>query len=132
MVKARADIDRITNQIQSQLNAAVDEILEFIPTVQIQDYSATAHPSLRRRQKYVRTFNLRDSSKTERISTNLPEISGRWFVDETIAPYGVWVLGLPSEQAKAHRGRWKSKTNVENQTKKIAPLIIEKHLEKLK
>ena len=126
--QVRATLDEEHRRLERQLNEAVDDILKFIENAQIKAYTATANPSRPPGSRYVRTFNLRDASETERTGTHLPDISGEWRVNLGKARYGVEVLGSRGEQKPIHRGRWKSREQVEREAREAAPGIVEEKL----
>jgi len=126
--QVRATLDELERQLERDLNEARDDILKFIENAQIKAYTATANPSRPPGSRYVRTFNLRDASETERTGTQLPNISGEWRVNLGKARYGADVLGSRGEQKPIHRGRWKSRTKVEREAREAAPGIIEEKL----
>lgn len=113
-------------RIERGLNAAVDELLTEVENTQILKYTASAFPTSR--PSYDRTFRLQSASVTRRTSTKLPTISGVWSADEAKAPAARFVLGKKSQQARIHRGRWKSTEEVEAAVKGKAPGIIQEHL----
>ena len=124
----RAAIEEEERRLERQLNEARDDILKFIENAQIKAYTSSANPSLPPGSRYVRTFNLRDASETERTGTQLPNISGEWRVNLSKARYGAEVLGSRGEQARIHRGRWKSREQVEREAQAAAPGIVEEKL----
>ena len=126
--QVRAEIETAERRLERQLNAGVDDVLKFIENEQILAYGADSNPARPPGSRYVRTFDLQSASETERTGTKLPDISGVWRVNLSKARYGEKVLGTRQQQAPIHRGRWKSKTDVENAAKEAAPGIIEEHL----
>lgn len=114
--------------IEARLNKAVDRTLEFIEQYQIKSYTASSNPALPPGSGYSRTFNLASASETERPGTRLPDISGVWRVNEGQADYAEYVLGTRQQQAKIHRGRWKTRTETEAAAKEKMPQIIEEEL----
>lgn len=123
-----ADLKAEEKKHEDRLNEAVDEILAFIENCQIKAYTSSGNPPLPTGSRYQRTFNLRAASHVERTGTKLPNISGEWSVDEGKARYGRYVLGSRSEQAKIHRGRWKTRPEVEKETQEKAPQIVKEKL----
>jgi len=117
-------------RIERNLNDAVDRILDTIEDAQIGSYGANSNPSKPPGSTYIRTFDLQRASKKQRTRRVLPEISGIWSVDESKVRYGDYVLGTRTQQAAIHRGRWKSKTDVEKEAKNKAPQIVEEELRK--
>ena len=123
-----AEIRAQETQIERRLNAAVDDVLSFIEQAQILAYTATGNPPLPAGSSYQRTFTLQSASRTERTGERLPDISGRWWVDLGVAPYGEDVLGLRADQAAMFQNRWKSQEDVEREAQRAAPGIVERHL----
>jgi hypothetical protein len=117
-------------RIERRLNSGVDRILDTIEAAQIGSYQAGSNPARPPGSTYIRTFDLQRASKKQRTRRILPEISGVWSVDEGKVRYGDYVLGTRAQQARIHRGRWKSKTEVEKEAKEKAPQIIEEELRK--
>ena len=128
MTQVGQTIAQQVRRIEAGLNAAVDELLGEIEQAQILAYTASGLPSQPAGTDYVRTFKLQSSSKTRRTSTKLPVISGEWIADEGIARYAGYVIGSRSNQAKVHRGRWKSKEQVTAEVTAKAPAIVERNL----
>ena len=126
--QVRATLDEEHRRLERQLNEAVDDILKFVENAQIKAYTATANPGLPPGSRYERTFNLRDASRTRRTGTHLPDISGEWYADEGVARYAGEVLGNRGEQKPIHRGRWKSREQVEQEAQVAAPGIVEEKL----
>ena len=126
--QVRATLDEEKRHLERQLNEARDDILKFIEAAQIKAYTSSANPSLPPGSRYERTFNLRDASETERTGTQLPDISGEWRANLSKARYGAEVLGSRGEQARIHRGRWKSREQVEREAQAAAPGIVEEKL----
>lgn len=126
--QVRAEIEANQRRIETALNLAVDDILKYIEQDQIKAYTAAGNPPQPAGSQYVRTFTLQRASETHRTGTRLPDISGEWLVNEGIARYGPYVVGTRAEQARIHRGRWRSKTQIEAEAKVAAPAIIERRL----
>ena len=129
--QVRAEIEAQQRRIERGLNGAVDDLLTFAGLVQAESYLSTSMPALPPGSAYERTFTLRDASKTRRTGTHLPDISGEWYIDEGIAPYGEDVIGPRAKQKPIHKGRWKSQEDIESAVKAKAPEIIGEHLRKL-
>jgi hypothetical protein len=128
MGQVNSAIKKSIQRVTAKLNAARDEILEFAGTVQVKSYTASSNPAPPPASTYTRTFALQSAFKTQVTSTQLPTISGEWSVDETIANYAPFVVGRKSQQAKIHRGRWKSVEETTAIVKGRAQVIIKKHL----
>lgn len=126
--QVEADIERETRKIGAALNEAVDDVLKFIRQDQVESYTATGNPPRPAGSDYVRTFTLQRASETERTGSQLPNISGEWRVNESVAPYAPYVVGTRAEQARIHRGRWKSRTQIEQEAREAAPAIVERRL----
>lgn len=116
--------------IEARLNKAVDRTLEFIEQYQIKSYTTSSNPAPPPGSRYQRTMTLQAASEVERTGTKLPDISGVWRVNDGKARYGQYVLGSRAEQAKIHRGRWKTRTETEAAAKEKMPQIIEEELAK--
>jgi hypothetical protein len=123
-----AVLARGKTDIERRLMAARDDILGAVEDEQIKSYTGSNNPAPPPGSRYQRTFTLQAASETEAISNKLPVISGIWRVNEGQARYGRYVLGSRAEQARIHRGRWKSRTDVEQAIKIKAPAIVEEHL----
>lgn len=126
--QVRAEIEAHERRIEAALNEARDDILKFIENDQIKAYTATGNPPRPPGSDYQRTFTLQRASETVVTGSKLPDISGEWRVNESIAPYGPYVVGTRQEQAKIHRNRWKSRGQIEAEAKEAAPAIIERRL----
>jgi hypothetical protein len=112
-------------RIEAALNRAMDEILATIALSQIEAYTADSLPPRPAGSVYQRSFDLRGSSRSRRSGQALPDISGEWYSESDYARY---VLGLRSQQAVIHRGRWKSLEDVTAEAERFAPGIIDKEL----
>ena len=121
-------IKKETRRVTAKLNAARDEILEFAGQVQVRSYTASANPAPPPESTYTRTFDLQGAFRTKVTSTELPTIGGVWYIDEAIVGYAPYVVGRKAQQAKIHRGRWKSVEEVTAIVKGRAPVIIKKHI----
>ena len=130
MGQVRAEIEAEQRRIERGLNGAVDDLLTFAGLVQAEGYLSTSMPALPPGSTYERTFTLREASKARRTGTRLPDISGEWYIDEGIAPYGEGVIGPRAKQKSIHKGRWKSQEDIEAAVKAKAPEIIGEHLRK--
>ena len=128
MNQVRAEIEAGQRRIERDLNAAVGDLLIFAGLVQAESYLSTSMPALPPGSIYERTFTLREASKTRRTGTHLPDISGEWYIDEGIAPYGEDVIGPRAKQKPIHQGRWKSQEDIEAEVKAKAPEIIQENL----
>ncbi len=115
-------------RIEAGLNSAVDALLVEVANTQILKYTASAFPSLPSGSSYTRSFALQGASETRRTGTKLPDIGGEWSANEAKAKHAPFVLGKKAQQAKIHRGRWKSTEEVEAEVKAKAPEIVEAHL----
>lgn len=115
---------------EARLVEARDKILDFIEQYQIKSYTANSNPALPPGSNYQRTFNLAGASEIEKISGKLPNISGVWRVDENRADYAEHVLGTRQQQAKIHRGRWKSLEEVERAAQEKGSQIVQEQLSK--
>lgn len=114
--------------LEARLNEAIGDMLKFIEQDQIKAYTATGNPPRPAGSDYVRTFTLQRASETKRTGTQLPDISGEWLVNESVARYAPYVVGSRAEQARIHRGRWKSRTQIEAEAREAAPAIVERRL----
>lgn len=128
MVEVQRAITKEVSRVEAKLNAARDEILEFAGQVQILKYTASAFPAPPPGSTYTRTFALQNAFETRVTSTKLPTISGEYSVNEAKAKHASFVVGKKSQQAKMHRGRWKSQEEVEKEVKGAAQVIIKKHV----
>lgn len=128
MGQVKSTIAEQVRRIETGLNRAVDELLELTANTQILKYSASAFPTPPPGSTYTRTFTLQSASETRRTSTKLPVISGEWSANEGKAKHARFVLGKRSQQARIHRGRWKSQEEVEKEVKGAAQAIIKKHV----
>jgi hypothetical protein len=128
MAQVGQTIAQQVRHIEAGLNAAVDELLGEVEQAQILSYTASGNPSQPAGTRYTRTFTLQGASKTRRTSTRLPVISGEWVADEGVARYAGYVIGSRADQARIHRGRWKSTEEVEREIKQAAPAIVERNL----
>jgi hypothetical protein len=124
----RAEIVEQLKHIEAGLNDAVDELLDLAANTQILKYSASAFPAPPPSSTYSRTYTLQGASETRRTSTRLPVISGEWSANEAKAKHAKYVLGKRAQQAKIHRGRWKSTEEVEREIKQAAPAIVQRNL----
>lgn len=115
------DIHDRRDRVERGLEAAVDDLLDFVEKAQVHAYTSSASPAQPPGSTYERTFTLRRSSKKRRTG----RFSGIWETDEGIASYDRYVIGKRSEQANIHRGRWKSTQEVEQELEREAPKIIE-------
>lgn len=127
MGQVQADIAQQTRRIEAGLNKSVDELLNLAADTQILAYSATSNPAPPPASTYTRTFTLQSASETRRTSTKLPKISGVWSANEDIAKAARYVIGKRAQQAKIHRGRWKSIEEVTAIVQKAAPEILERN-----
>lgn len=131
-VAALKNLERVSERrIEAGLNRVVDKLLEETEKAQILAYTATDQPPLPPGSDYERTFQLKSASKTRRTGRILGDISGEWYVDPDRAPYGKYVLGLQSQQADIHRGRWKSVEQVIRELEQAAPGVVERELRSL-
>lgn len=121
-------IAREIHRLEAGLNAAVDELLTVVENTQILKYTASAFPAPPPGSRYTRTFALRGASETRRTGTKLPDISGEWSANEGKAKHAPFVLGKRAQQARIHRGRWKSTDEAEAEMKAKAPEIIKERL----
>jgi hypothetical protein len=128
MGQVQADIAKQTRHIEAGLNKSVDDLLALAANTQILKYTASANPAPPPASTYTRTNTLKGASQTRRTSSNLPEISGVWSVDESKAPYAQYVIGSYFLQSRIHRNRWKSKQDITEEVQKAAPGIIKKHI----
>lgn len=122
--QVEAEIQAQQRRIETGLSGAIDDLLKFIEQGQILAYTGSGNPPLPAGSDYQRTFTLQSASRTERTG----EFSGRWYVDEGIAPYGQEVLGPQADQAAIHRGRWKTVEDVERETAAAAERIIQEYM----
>lgn len=126
--QVQAEIKAQEHGIEARLNRAVDRTLEFVEMYQIKSYTPSSNPAPPPGTRYRRTMNLQAASETERTGIKLPGISGVWRVNESKARYDQYVLGSRAEQAKIHRGRWKTRTETEAAAKEKMPSIIQEEL----
>lgn len=119
--------DEIRRNIAPGLNQITDEVLDLIAQAQILSYTATAGPPKPAGSTYERTFRLQSASRSKRTGDHLPDISGEWYADESVAEYAKYVLGSEAEQAAIHRGRWKSEEDVAAQVQRKIPGLVRKH-----
>lgn len=124
-----AEIKAQEQWIEARLNEGRDDLLKYIEQDQVKAYTSTGNPPLPPGSLYVRTFTLQGASETEVTGRKLPDISGRWYINEGKASYGPAVLGIRAEQARIHRGRWKPRTQIEQEAREAAPAIIERRLQ---
>jgi len=107
--------------------------LKLVEDEQIKAYSAGNRPSPPSGSTYKRTFKLQRSSRA-RTKKVRKGYEGIWDTDGT-ADYDKYVLGIKSNQAGIHRGRWKSiEQVVEAVDKKLTPIadeIIDKEAKKI-
>lgn len=122
------DIAAETERIRAGLVAGVKDILDLVEGIQAGTYTPTGKPPPPAGSTYERTMTLQKASKKEMISEQLPNIEGRWYIDELIASYGDYVLGKRSRQARVHRGRWVDQGHVEAVAKAEEPRIMARHL----
>lgn len=122
---ARAALEK---KIERGLDVAMDKLLKATEEAQILAYTATDNPPRPSGSTYIRTFTLQSASRTERTGRSLRNMSGRWYVDLGVAPYGPDVLGPRSQQESIHQGRWKSTEDVEDEVVEAAPKIIEESI----
>lgn len=118
----------IEKRIEVGLDKAMDRLLEQTEQAQVLTYTRTAHPTPPPGSTYERTFTLRRASKKRRPGRTLRNMVGEWYIDESIADYGPYVIGSEAEQAEIHRGRWKGTEDVEQELEQAAPAIIEEEL----
>lgn len=128
MGQVKAEIEAEQRRIERGLNGAADDLLTLAGLVQAESYLSTSMPALPPGSAYERTFTLREASKTRRTGTHLPDISGEWYIDEGIAPYGEDVIGPKAKQKPIHQGRWKSQEGIEAAVEAKAPEIIKERL----
>lgn len=128
VIGATAAVENGVDWLEAGLNETVDELLRLVELAQIHKYTSSNFPALPGGSRYRRTFDLRDASQTERTGDKLPDISGVWSVDEGKARYGKFVLGTRQEQAPIHRGRWKSRDEVEQEIQEKVSEIVEEKL----
>jgi hypothetical protein len=128
IAQMKAEIEAIRRKTEAGLNAAVDELLDYAGKVQVESYTSAANPTKPPGSNYQRTFNLQRASSKVRLGKTMPNISGRWYVNEGIAAYGKYVVGKRRQQASIHRGRWKSLEEIEAAVKEKAPQAMERHL----
>jgi hypothetical protein len=110
-------LDQTIKDIDDALDESIDDLLTFIDNVQAKAYTQDANPSKPGGSRYQRTFNLQNS--TEKV--HVLKFQGEWISDIDYARY---VLGSRSEQAEIHRGRWKAREIVEQETMEAASRII--------
>lgn len=118
-------------RLTSELLAALDELMTFAGNVQANRYTAHADPTPPKGSTYERTFKTKAASHTRRLSERLPVIEGEWYLSEEEAPWGEYVLGHAADQAKIHQGRWKSLERVEREVRKVAPGVVQQHVESI-
>lgn len=106
--------------IQVLSDEAMPRLIDFVEDTQIKKYTTSGNPALPPASEYTRTFELRDSS-----DRRLDGLNGEWFTD---LDYARWVLGSEVEQAAIHRGRWKSKEQVEAELEANGDRIINEAL----
>lgn len=99
----------LVNSISIGLKRAVERGLVEIELAQIKGYLSNSNPAKPAGSTYVRTFKLRNSSRTKVSGSKFPR--GVWDTDGS-APYDSLVLGTRSQQARIHRGRWRSQEDV--------------------
>lgn len=124
--KAIASVERI---ISARLRAGVDRVLQRVADTQILAYTVSSNPD---RLRYERTLNLQRASRIEPAKGDLPNISGRWYADEGVAPYAEEVLGPRSMQAPVHVDRWKSIEEVEEIVSQEADAIIAEEIDEIR
>lgn len=114
--------------IERGLNEAVDELLQMTAQAQALSYTATANPAPPSGSTYRRTFDLREASETQKLSSRLPVVSGEWIANEAKARYAKYVIGSLADQARIHQGRWKSLEEVTQEINEKAPDVVKKHV----
>ena len=115
--EAFTGVQIITDDLDDILDESIDELLEFIDQAQAKAYTQDSNPAKPSNSRYIRTFNLQNSTEKVHVS----RFEGEWVSDIEYAHY---VLGSKSEQAPIHVGRWKSKEMVIQETISNAPRII--------
>ena len=128
--QADAVLQRGKADTEERLVEARDKILYFIEQYQIKSYTASSNPALPPGSNYQRSFTLANASEIEKISGKLPNISGVWRVNEAQADYAEYVIGTRAQQARIHRGRWKTRTEVERAAQERGPQIVQEQLSK--
>ena len=116
-----ASLKEVEKQIGLQMDKGMDALLDETENIQIVSYTADAKPTKPPGSSYIRTFELKESSRTEIINRTKRTIEGRWYTDFGSAKF---VIGTVGEQANIHRGRWKSTEEVEEILTRTAPAII--------
>ena len=117
----KATLKEVEKQIRLQMDKGMDALLVEIEDIQITSYTGDAKPTKPPGSTYIRTFELKESSRTEITNRTKRTIEGRWYTD---LDYAKFVLGTVGEQDNIHRGRWKSTEEVEEILTRDAPAII--------
>lgn len=116
--KIEAAAVRMTERLLDRL-----EELTFVRT-----YTQNAKPRKPEGSTYRRTFRLQRSSKKQITRATFP-VEGRW---EAKAEYASRVIGLASQQAAIHAGRWPILEGAINNANFIAPRVFNEELAKEK
>lgn len=126
------EVEHFAEQSESKLKATFEDILndllKAIENIQATSYTINSNPTQPPATTYQRTMNLASASK---ILINSPD-SGEWYIDESVASYGPYVIGKVVDQAPIHRGRWKSLEDIKARAEEIAPGIARKRLEQIR
>lgn len=119
----------ITGDLKRVNQLFVKNLLDEIELTQIQAYTLSSMPSQPSGATYRRTFDLRRSSRREINSITNFGIDANWHTELDYAPF---VLGSKSQQAKIHKGRWKSTEEVSALVEKKSDQIYEESFRKSK
>lgn len=116
-------LDILNNEMLEAVDDSIDDLLTFVDNAQAKRYTQDSDPAKPPLSRYERTFDLQNS--TEKV--HAVKFQGEWIADIEYAEY---VLGPQGEQAPIHRGRWKSREVVEEETSIAAPSIIIENIER--
>lgn len=72
-------------------------------STRIREYTQNSKPAKPEGSTYIRTFNLQKSARRRITKRKLPGVEGEWKAEIRYASY---VIGLASQQAEIHKGRW--------------------------
>ena len=123
------EIKKIPGKIE---NAAVRMTARFINIIEdatlVTQYTQNSKPAKPAGSTYIRRFQLQRSSKKRLIRDKFP-IEGTW---EAKTKYASFVIGLASEQAAIHSGRWPALELAINNVNVSAPKIWDEEMNKEK
>jgi hypothetical protein len=116
-------VEKIPGQTERATIRMVARLLDLIEdTTLIRQYTQLAKPAKPLGSDYIRTFRLQRSSKKQITRSTLP-IVGSW---EAKTEYASMVIGLSSQQAPIHAGRWPMlELAIGNANKSASPIFDE-------